>query len=247
MMSKSRSETIPAADGGTFEGYLSLPEGGSGPGLILLQEIFGVNEYIKQRADTLAEVGYTVLAPDLYWRIEPGIALPQDQEGLEKAFGYMQRLDRPKAGLDAAAALTQLRRLPETERRAGVIGFCLGGRLGYQVAADSDPDVAVLYYGSGTAAALDLAPEITCPTLFHFGDEDVYITLPEVEQIRAAFKDRQDVEIYLHRGAGHAFDNYLAPMFHRPQAREEAWPQTLDFLNRYFPVSAPVESGSPAG
>jgi hypothetical protein len=152
MMSNSRSETIPAADGGTFEGYLSLPESGSGPGLVLLQEIFGVNEYIKQRADTLAELGYTVLAPDLYWRIEPGIALPQDQEGLEKAFGYMQRLDRPKAALDAAASLTQLRRLPETGRRAGVVGFCLGGRLGYQVAKSAEISLA-------KALARELAPD----------------------------------------------------------------------------------------
>jgi carboxymethylenebutenolidase len=245
-MSNSRTESIPAADGGTFDGYLALPDSGSGPGLVLLQEIFGVNDYIKQRAGTLADLGYTVLAPDLYWRIEPGIALTQDQEGLEQAFTYMQRLDRPKAALDAGASLRHLRHLPETESRAGVFGFCLGGRIGFQVAADFDPDVAVLYYGSGTAAALDLAPEVVCPTLFHFGDEDSYISAEDVEKIRAAFKDRNDVEIHVHKGAGHAFDNYLAPMFHRPQAREEAWPQTQDFLNRHFPVTTPAGAGGPA-
>jgi carboxymethylenebutenolidase len=236
-MSTTRTESIPTADGGEFGGYLALPERGSGPGLVLLQEIFGVNDYIKQRAETLADLGYTVLAPDLYWRIRPGIALTQDQEGLEEAFGYLQKLDRPKAALDAGAALGQLRRLPETDSRAGVFGFCLGGRLGYQVAADFDPDVAVLYYGSGTAAALDLAPEISCPVIFHFGDEDAYITLPEIDEVKAAFKDRGDVEIHVHHGAGHAFDNYLAPMFHRPQAREDAWPQTVDFLSRHYPIT----------
>jgi carboxymethylenebutenolidase len=237
-MSRTRVESITAADNGRFNGHLAVPEGGSGPGLVLLQEIFGVNDYIKERAAALADLGYTVLAPDLYWRLQPGIALPGDEAGLQQAFGYVQRLDRENAARDAGAALEHLRGLPETAGRAGVIGFCLGGRLGYQVAADFDPDVAVLYYGSGTAAALDLAPTVGCPVLFQFGEEDAYISAPEVEAIRDAFRHRQDVEIYVYPGGGHAFDNYRAPMFHRPQAAEPAWQRTLDFLTRRYPGRA---------
>jgi carboxymethylenebutenolidase len=234
-MTTTRSETIRAEDGGEFQGYLALPDSGAGPGLVLLQEIFGVNRYIKERAETLAGLGYTVLAPDIYWRIEPGVALPQDEAGLQQAFGYMQRLDREWAARDAGAALGHVRDLPEAGGKAGVIGFCLGGRLGYQVAADFGPDVAVLYYGSSTAAALDLAPKVSCPVLFQFGDEDTYISLDEVEAIRRAFAGRDDVEIHVHHGGGHAFDNYLAPMFYRPEAAEPAWRQTLDFLHRRYP------------
>ena len=100
-MATTRSETIRAQDGGEFAGHLAVPDAGPGPGLILLQEIFGVNRYIKERAATLAELGYTVLAPDLYWRIEPGVALAQDEAGLQQAFGYMQRLDPAWASLES--------------------------------------------------------------------------------------------------------------------------------------------------
>src|SRR6266536_545603 len=113
----TRSETI-SADGGTMSGHLAVPRAGRGPGLLILQEIFGVNDYIEGRAETLAELGYTVLAPDLYWRLEPGVAIAHDEAGLRRAFGYMQRLDEPRAVLDAGLALDHLRALPETGGRA---------------------------------------------------------------------------------------------------------------------------------
>ena len=232
----TRVETVETDDGGRLGGHLAIPERGSGPGLLLLQEIFGVGDYIKGRAETLAELGYTVLAPDLFWRIEPGVALPHDEAGLQAAFGYLQRLDEPRAVLDAGAALAHLRALPETGGRAGVIGFCMGGRIGYHVTARFHPDAAILYYGSGTAAALDLAPEVRCPVLFQFGADDPYIPQEQVEQIRDAFRGRDDVEIAVHPDAQHAFDNYVAPMFHRPAAAEAAWRLTKDFQRRRFPA-----------
>lgn len=228
----NRTEAISAEDGATFPGLLAVPGSGRGPGLLLLQEIFGVNDYVRLRAGQLAEHGYTVLAPDLYWRLEPGVALPHDEEGLQRAFGFLQRLDEPLAIRDAGAALTHLRRLPETGGRAGVIGFCMGGRIGYHVTARYSPDAAILYYGSDTARSLDLAPSCTCPILFHFGREDPYLPMTEVESIRAAFAGRDDVEFDVQPGAGHAFDNELAPSFHVPAAREAAWPITVDFLHR---------------
>ncbi len=91
----TRSQTAND-DGGRMEAHLALPERGHGPGLLLLQEIFGVNDYIRGRAGTVAELGYAVLAPDLYWRIEPGIGVPYTEEGLRRAFGYLQRLDEPR-------------------------------------------------------------------------------------------------------------------------------------------------------
>lgn len=234
----TRDETITTEDGGRMGGHLAVPERGAGPGLLLLQEIFGVGEYIKGRAETLAGLGYVVLAPDLFWRIEPGVALAHDEAGLQAGFGYLQRLDEPRAVRDAGAALAHLRALPETGGRAGVMGFCMGGRIGYHVAATFRPDVAVLYYGSGTAAALDLAPGVRCPVLFQFGGADPYIPAEQVEQIRSAFAGRDDVELEVHPGATHAFDNYAAPMFHHPTAAEAAWRLTEGFLRRRYPAQA---------
>jgi carboxymethylenebutenolidase len=231
----TRTETI-SLTGGEMPCHVALPERGSGPGIVVIQEIFGLNDYVRGRSRALAELGYVAMAPDLYWRLEAGVEFPHDEAGLQRAFGYMQRLDEPRAVIDTGAALDRLRALPEVTAGAGVIGFCMGGRIGYHVTARSHPDAAVLYYGSGTADALDLAPEIRCPVLFHFGGDDPFLPAEQVERIRAAFATRDDVEIDVQPGAGHAFDNDLAPMFHVPDAREAAWRHTEEFLHRRLPV-----------
>jgi len=227
---------ITAGDGGTFGGLLVRPEAGSGPGLVLLQEIFGVGPYIEAVAERLAGLGYVVLAPDLFWRIEPGLVLPHDEGGLTKAMETAQRFD-PEAGLaDCDAALRHLRSLDEVTGGAGVIGFCFGGTLAFQVAARSEPDAAVSYYGSGVPDSLDLADRITCPLLLHFGGEDPYLPRERVEEVLAAVEHRPNVELHVHEGAGHAFDNHEAPAFHQPEAAATAWGQTADFLSRSLPV-----------
>ncbi len=201
---------------------------------MVLQEIFGVTDYIKQRARDLAGLGYVALVPRLYWRLGPNIALPENtQEGLQQAFGYMQRLDQDQAVQDAAAALDHLRSMPETGGKAGVLGFCMGGRLAFMVAAVTKPDVVVSYYGSGIASMLDKASSITSPVIFHFGDNDSYLPVSEAEQIRAAFASHPGTEVNMHAGAGHAFDN-PSPMFHHAEASKEAWPQTAAFLRRHL-------------
>src|ERR1700704_5966266 len=91
MSPSTRTETIAVADGGEFSGHLTLPDSGQGPGVLLLQEIFGVGEFLKAKADDLAQLGYVVLCPDVFWRVEPGIALPHDEAGLGEAFGYTTR------------------------------------------------------------------------------------------------------------------------------------------------------------
>lgn len=215
--------------------HVAVPDAGSGPGIVLLMEIFGVGPYIEKAADRLAALGYTVLAPDLYWRIAPGATPAHDETGLQEAFGLVQRLDVPRAVGDAIDALAYLRSMPETRGRAGVFGFCLGGTLAYLVAANGEPDVAVAYYGSGIHDALDLSDAVTCPVLFHYGARDDYIPADKIELVRAAFADRDEVEVHVH-DAGHAFDNSEAPMFHDAAAASEAWEQTAAFLRRTFPA-----------
>jgi len=227
---------VPTHDGGSMPAFAAEPKSGSGPGVVVLQEIFGVTDYIKRRARDLADLGYVVLAPQLYWRLGSAVELPENTpEGLQQAFGYMQRMDGRQAVDDAAAALEHLRQMPQTAGRAGALGFCLGGRLVYELAAAADPDAVVSYYGSGIAAQLDSAPRITMPVIFHFGDADAYLPVSEANQIRDAFAGHADTEVHIHAGAGHAFDN-PSPMFHHQAASEEAWPQTADFLKRHLPT-----------
>src|SRR5471030_2660090 len=116
---------IAAADGGAFKGYLAVPTSGSGPGILLLQEIFGVNSSMRETADYYAEEGYVVLAPDLFWRLEPGVELNETQ--FEKAFGLYQKFDVPKSVEDIAASVAVLKAQPECIGKVGALGFCLGG------------------------------------------------------------------------------------------------------------------------
>jgi carboxymethylenebutenolidase len=237
-MPTTRIEKISAPDGGTFDGDVVVPDAGSGPGLLLLQEVFGVNAYLRDVAERLARLGYVVLMPDVFWRIEPRVSLHHDEASMQTAFGYMGRFlplwDQAIGDLDAA--MTHLRGLPEVTGGVGVLGFCLGGRLAYSVAARSAPDVAVSYYGAGIAGALEEGDRISCPVLFHFGTADQYIPMEQITAIVERFGSRPNVEIALHDGAGHAFDNHLAPMFHQPEPARVAWDQTVRFLADKLPA-----------
>lgn len=227
-----RTESVPSADGGRFDALVAAPEAG-GPGVLLLQEIFGVGEFIRDRAEQLATAGYVVLAPDVFWRIEPNVSLGHDEAGLAQAYGYVGRfsaIDPALTRSDLLAALAHLRSLPEVTGRVAVMGYCLGGTLAYQVAASGDPDACVSYYGSGVAAQLDQASAVSCPVILHFGGQDSFIPNRDVEAIAEAFADRHDVVVHIQPEAGHAFENAFAPVFSDPVAAAASWPITLDFL-----------------
>jgi len=233
----TRNERIHIADG-EFDAHVALPESGSGPGLLLIQEIFGVNEYVEQAAQRLAALGYVVLAPDLYWRTQPGLSLGHGPEEQKLAFAAVAQLDVPLAVQDAIESLAALRALPEVEAadgRAGVLGFCLGGTIAYQVAVHADPDAAVCYYGSGIPDALDAATRIECPMLMHWGGADQFIAREQVDTVAAMATEHDGIECHVHEGAGHAFDNSFAPMFHDPEAAARAWELTSAFLARVLP------------
>jgi carboxymethylenebutenolidase len=225
-------------DGGTMDAFVVLPEGGSGPGVLVLMEIFGVGPYIRRACERLAELGYVAMAPDLYRRIEPGLELAHDDDGLAQAMETVQRLDGEGAVEDATVALAFLRALPEVpeDEPVGAVGFCLGGRLAFGLGAVADPDAIVSYYGSGIADSLDAAPAIACPALFHFGGEDPFIPRSDAEKVAAVVSERPDWEIAIQDDGGHAFDNHEAPRFHRPEAAARAWELTRDFLARRLPL-----------
>jgi carboxymethylenebutenolidase len=233
-----REERIRAGDGHEFAGHLSVPDAGVGAGLVVVQEIFGLTDYIKGVCTRLSEVGYVALAPELYSRIETDLAIDErSPDSLPRAVAAVQRLDVPQAVHDAVAALEHLRRVPEVRgARAGIIGFCLGGGIAYLVAAAASPDVAICYYGSAIPGALDIADSVRCPVPFQFGDADEYITAEQRDSVRQTFDGRPDTEFHVHHGANHAFDNHNAAMFHHPAAATKAWKQTLAFLGREFPA-----------
>ncbi|TDE98961.1 dienelactone hydrolase family protein [Occultella glacieicola] len=221
-------------DSGDLPVHRWRPPSGTGPGLLLLQEIFGVSEYIRGRAADLARAGYVVYAPQLYWRLADGELDEAAPDVLERGMALAGRLPWADALGDARVTLAALRAAPEVSGGVGVVGFCYGGGLAFNVAALEPVDALVSYYGSALPALLALAPAITAPSLHHFGTEDAYIPLESVETIRAAVTaDNGSAEFRLHEGAGHAFDN-PNPMFHHARAAAAAWPVTLAFLGDHL-------------
>jgi carboxymethylenebutenolidase len=234
-MSTKRTEQVTTINGGQFDGYVFAPDGEpNGNGLLLLQEIFGVGDYIKAVAERLTVLGYTVLAPDLYWRIERGVALGHSEEDLGLASEYAGKFDREKGIEDCGAALAHMRELAEVSGQTGVIGFCFGGTLAYLTAAEHEPDAAIVYYGSGVPDELARAGDIHCPLLLHFGGSDSYIPRDDVAAVEKAAGAHDNFEIWVHEEAGHAFDNHESEMFHNPEAAKTAWDITVRFLQTHL-------------
>jgi carboxymethylenebutenolidase len=225
-----------ATDAGEMPAYLWLPESGSGPGLLLLQEIFGVSGYIQRRGADLAAAGYVVLAPELYWRQDAQRVDESAAHAIDDAMKLAGQLDWATAVGDALTALSHLRSRSEVHGGTGLLGFCLGGGLAFNVAAEDSPDALVSYYGSALPGLLHLAPSVDTPSLHHFGLADAYIDQATVEQIRASVTaDDRPAEFHVYEGANHAFDNDDF-LFHHPEASALAWRRTLDFLARALPA-----------
>jgi len=191
---------------GSFSGYLATPAAGKGPGIVLCQEIFGVNVTMRQVADYYAEEGYTVLVPDLFWRIAPGIELSDRGADFQRALGLYQQFDEDKGVQDVGAALAALRQRPECAGHTGVLGFCLGGKLAY-LAACRLPDVAcaVGYYGVGIERALAEAQHIRGRLVLHVAERDGFCPPEAQAKIREALAGRPGVELYVYPGMDHAF------------------------------------------
>ena len=220
---------IQSADGGAFKAYLSTPPLGEGPGLIVVQEIFGVNEHIRAVADDYARQGYVVLAPDLFWRAEPGVELGYDAEGMQRGVALRARIPMELTVSDLEATAAVLRQRSDVAGRIGAVGYCYGGRLVFALAATGAIDAGVCYYGAGIGALLDRASAIKVPLQFHFGGLDQSIPHIEVEQIRDAFTRRSDVEIFVYDDADHGFNCDQRGSYHRPSA-ELARSRALEFL-----------------
>ena len=219
--------TVSARDG-TFRAWLSRPDTARGPApaVIVLQEIFGVNRFVREACDWLAANGFLALAPDLFWRQEPGVDL--DEAERERAMALMQGLDQDRAVADCAVAVDALRSLPECNGKVGALGYCLGGKLAYLMAARTSVDAAIAYYGVGIQGALEEAPALRAPLLLHIASEDALCPPAAQEQIVIALRNRPNVRIRAYR-AGHAFARTASPAYVAKSA-ERANRLSLDFL-----------------
>ncbi len=217
-------------DDGTVGLPLWLPESGRGPGLVLIQEIFGLDDYLRSVAADLAALGFVVAVPELFWRVKPGWVSTHDEVGVAASMDVSSRFDPALGVSDVLSTLAHLRSLPEVEGGAGVLGFCLGGSLAFAAAATSDPDFAVSFYGSTVPGQITDLEKITCPIQFHFGGQDPYIPRSDVATVESAVAAHPGAEIHVQEDAGHAFHNHVAPMFHHPEAAARAWEKTTAFL-----------------
>ena len=224
---------IKAHDGGTFGAYVSTPPKDTvgGPGIVLIQEIWGVNQHIRDVADQYAMDGFTVFAPDVFWRQQPRVDLGYNEVDNPQAFAFMGALDRPNAVKDLASTAAVLRTHSASVGKVASVGFCMGGMLSYLCAASGSVDAAVCYYGGGIHTMLDRAPDIKVPMLMHFAEKDGHIPMSAVESVQAAFKGRENVAINVYPGVDHGFNCWGRAMYNQ-KAAALARGRSLDFLSR---------------
>jgi len=217
---------------GPLGGYLALPPGGHGPGLMLLQEIFGVNPHIRAVVEQYALAGFVVLAPDLFWRDATRIELGYVGADHERAYALMRNIQADAVLADLQATLAALRARPECSGKLGALGYCMGGRLAYTAAAKLPLDAAVAYYGGGIQNQLGLAPSVACPMQFHYAEQDAHIPLEAVAAVQSAMAGKP-AEFHVYPGAQHGFNCWARASYHAGSAAL-AHGRSLEFLSQLF-------------
>jgi carboxymethylenebutenolidase len=212
--------TIMARDGHEFQAYLSPPPAKPQGAVVVLQEIFGVNSYIRGVTDDFAKQGYTAIAPALFDRIRRGIELGYEPADMQEGRGYVQQLKLDETLKDVAAAAAVVKH----SGRTGTVGFCWGGGLSYVAACELPIACAVVYYGKASSY-LEKKPR--CQVMYHFGTQDTSIPLADVEKIKAV----DTKGIFYDYEAGHGFSCDQRPSFN-PEAAALARQRTLEFFGR---------------
>lgn len=227
--------TITAADGGRFSAYLSLPRSpadaaGKRPGVVMMQQIFGANAEMRGFADDFAAQGYVAICPDLFWRLEPGVEIdPLAPDGFAKALTYAPRFDADRGVEDLKAAVAFLRAHPACSGKIGTVGYCLGGLLAYLMAARSDADCNVGYFGVGIEKRIDEAAKVAKPLLLHIAEDDRHCPPAAQALIKAQLAGK--AELHSYPGAQHAFNRVGAKSYDR-EVTALADDRTANFLKR---------------
>jgi carboxymethylenebutenolidase len=201
------SITIQAGDGsGSFAAYLLEPKNKPAGVVVLIQEIFGVNQAMRDTAAWVADLGFIAVCPDLFWRIEPGIDITDKTEAeWKQAFELFQKFDQLKGIEDLKATVAMARKLPGANGRVGTMGYCLGGRLAFMMAEQSDADVNISYYGVGLDGLLGDLGKVTRPLLVHIADKDEFFPADGRAKVVAATEGHAHIGTHVYPGADHAF------------------------------------------
>lgn len=217
---------LTAADGHKLDAYVSTPKGRPKAGLVVVQEIFGVNAHIRSVADGFAIDGFQVVTPALFDRIQPGIELGYESAGVERAMSLSPKTDINKSLLDVGAAMGYA--AENSGKKVGVVGYCFGGTLAWLSATRLRPAAAIGYYGGRIGNYASEKP--SAPVMLHFGQDDAHIPGSEIEKVHAA---HPEVQIFRYENAGHAFNREASPGYNAKAARE-ARRRTVEFLKKHL-------------
>jgi carboxymethylenebutenolidase len=217
---------VQAVDGHELDAYVAKPAGEPIAGLVVIQEIFGVNRHIRSIADGYAKDGFFAVAPALFDRVERGVELSYEGEDAKKGMALLQKTDIVKALADVDAALAFA--VKETGKKAGVIGYCFGGLLAWLSATRLHPAAAVGYYAGRIGNFAAEVPKV--PVQLHFGKLDTHIPAEQEEAVHAA---HPEVEIHWYEGAGHGFNCDMRASYN-PQAAALARGRALAFLKKHL-------------
>ena len=199
--------TIPASDGsGSFSAYLVEPKARPAGAVVLIQEVFGVNQAMRDIAAWVADLGFFAVCPDLFWRIEPGVDITDKSEAeWQKAFELFGKFDQAKGIDDVKATVAVARRLPGANGKVGTMGYCLGGRLAFMMAEQADTDVNISYYGVGLDNLLGDLGKVTKPLVVHIADKDEFFPPEGRAKVVAAVRGHPRIACHVYPNAEHAF------------------------------------------
>ena len=230
--------TIKAADGGSFSAYLSLPPGFTPgtkvPGIVMMQQIFGANAEMRGFTDDYARQGYVAICPDLFWRLEPGVEIDAlAPDGFPRAQTYAPRFDADRGVEDLKAAVAFLRGHDACNGKVGTVGYCLGGLLAYLMAARSDADCNVGYFGVRLDKFPGDAAHVAKPLMMHIPEADRHVPPAMQEAFKNSLAGRPGAELLSYPGADHAF-NRVGAKSYNAEVTALADDRTASFLRRHL-------------
>jgi carboxymethylenebutenolidase len=224
--------------GGTFAAYIARPKASPAPAVIVLQELFGVNADIRRHCDELAEQGFLAVAPDLFWRQEPGVDLSvTSEDDWQHGLRLYQAYDRDAGVNDVKDTIDAVRKLPDCNGKVALLGYCLGALMVFMTVVRNDGiNAAVWYHGGDTEKYLGEVGGLDAPILMHLAEEDEFISKAAQAEIKAALEKKPNATVYSYAGQNHAFSRHNG-LHYNAAAATLANGRTTQFLHQHVPAS----------